>query len=134
MTTDYIYANYQGTENHDNADKIRDFIRDSYLHHGTRWVLLGGDPAVVPVRGVYVSTYSGTETNLPSDLYYACLDGTWNGDGDGYWGEATDGGSGGDIDLTAEVYVGPHRSATPPRWGTSWPRRFNTKRKPPRTP
>ena len=31
------------------------------------------------------------ETYLPSDLYYSCLDGTYNYDGDDRWGEPTDG-------------------------------------------
>jgi hypothetical protein len=43
---------------------------------------------------------------MPSDLYYACLDGTYNYDGDNKWGEPTDGDGGGDVDLVADVYVG----------------------------
>jgi VCBS repeat-containing protein len=117
VTTEYIYANYTGLEStalRDNADKIRDFIRDSYLNRGTRWVLLGGDVEVVPKRGVYVENGSYVETSMPSDLYFACLDGPWNGDGDSRWGEATDGIGGGEIDLMAEVYVGraPASNAT----------------------
>ena len=76
-----------------------------------------------------------TETNLPTDEYFACLDGPWNGDGDSNWGEANDGIGGGDIDLTAEVYVG--RGAGEQRHGgrrTSWRRRSSTRPKPPPTP
>ncbi|MGQ9576632.1 MAG: C25 family cysteine peptidase [Thermoguttaceae bacterium] len=114
VTTEYIYANYTGTENNDNADKIRSFIRDAYLNHGTQWVLLGGDVEVVPARGVYVSNSSASETDLPTDMYYACLDGPWNYDGDSLWGEYTDGAGGGDIDLVPEVYIGraPASNAT----------------------
>jgi hypothetical protein len=43
---------------------------------------------------------------MPTDLYFACLDGSWNHDGDGIWGEPTDGETGGDVDLLAEVCVG----------------------------
>ncbi|MCX7727614.1 MAG: C25 family cysteine peptidase, partial [Chitinispirillaceae bacterium] len=43
---------------------------------------------------------------IGSDLYYQCLDGSYNSDGDKYWGEPTDGENGGDVDLLAEVYVG----------------------------
>ena len=71
--------------------------------------VVGGDPAVVPVRGVYVQAGGVTETDLPTDEYYACLNGPWNGNGDSNWGEANDGAGGGDIDLTAQVYVGRPR-------------------------
>ena len=43
---------------------------------------------------------------MPSDLYYACLDGTYNYDNDNKWGEPNDGEGGKDVDLIAEVYVG----------------------------
>jgi hypothetical protein len=46
------------------------------------------------------------ETIMPSDLYYACLDGPYNFDGDDQWGETDDGENGEDVDLIAEVYVG----------------------------
>ncbi len=114
VTTEYIYANYSGTETGDNADRIRNFIADAYANWGTRWVLLGGDREVVPRRGVYakVTTVQNgqnvdiVETDLPTDMYYACLDGTWNGDRDNFWGESNDGAGGGDVDLMPEVYVG----------------------------
>lgn len=40
------------------------------------------------------------------DIYYACLDGSYDGDGDGVFGEPHDGEDGGEVDLLAEVYVG----------------------------
>jgi len=43
---------------------------------------------------------------MPGDFYFACLDGTFNYDGDTYWGEPTDGDGGGEIDLLPEVGVG----------------------------
>lgn len=106
VTTEYIYANYAGTENHDNADKIRHYVADAYAHQGTEYVLLGGDTDVIPVRGVYGMVGSIVDNEIPCDLYYAALEGTWDGDGDGIWGEANDGARGGDVDLTAEVYIG----------------------------
>ena len=114
VTTGYIYATYTGTENGGNADKIRSFIRDYYTNHGTQWVLLGGDSEVVPARGVYASTSSETDNNLATDMYYACLDGPYNGNGNGIWGEWNDGAGGGGVDLVPDVYVGraPASSAT----------------------
>ena len=76
------------------------------MNWGTRWVLLGGDTEIIPKRGVYASSGSYVQTSLPTDLYYACLDGPWNDDGDGYWGEYNDGANGGDIDFSAEIYIG----------------------------
>jgi subtilisin-like proprotein convertase family protein len=106
VTTEYIYANYTGTENGDNADKVRDFIRDAYNNWNTKWVLLGGDVEVVPHRGVYDAVGSTTYNNLPTDMYFACLDGPWDNDGDGIWGESNDGFNGSDIDHVPEVYIG----------------------------
>ncbi len=85
----------------DNPEDIRDFIRDAYLNWGIQYVLIGGDSHIVPTAKL-----TSYQTLIPSDLYYACLDGTFNYDNDEYWGEPTDGESGGDVDLIAEVYVG----------------------------
>jgi hypothetical protein len=91
-------------------EDIRDFIRDEYLNSGIEYVLLGGDADTVLAKMLYVfGLDEGTkpyETEMPSDLYYACLDGPYNFDGDDKWGEPTDGEDGGDVDLLAEVYVG----------------------------
>ena len=106
VTTEWIAQNYSGTETGDLADRIRQFIRDSYLQHGTRWVLLAGDSEIIPARGVYVSVGNVVDTSLATDMYYACLDGPWNRDRDNLWGETTDGLNGGDIDLMPEVVVG----------------------------
>jgi len=106
VTTEWIAQNYTGTETGDLADRIRDFIRDSYLRHGTRWVLLAGDSEIIPARGVHVTVGNISDSNLATDMYYACLDGPWNADGDNLWGEPTDGLGGADIDLVPEVFVG----------------------------
>lgn len=106
VTTEWIAQNYSGTETGDLADRIREFIRDSYLQHGTRWVLLAGDSEIIPARGVHVSVGNVVDSSLATDMYYACLDGPWNRDRDNLWGEATDGLNGNDIDLVPEVIVG----------------------------
>ncbi len=106
VTTDWIAANYSGTESGDLPDKIRHFIRDAYAQHGTRYVLLGGDHEVIPARGVYAAVGSTVDNGLATDMYYACLDGTWDGDRDGIWGESNDGIGGGDVDLVPDVAVG----------------------------
>ncbi len=94
----------------DTAEEIRDYIRNAYMNMGIDYVLIGGDVDVVPAKMLWVS---GLDENIypyddymPSDIYYACLDGTFNYDGDSKWGEPTDGDGGKDVDLLAEVYVG----------------------------
>jgi len=65
----------------DDAEDIRDYIRDAYTNWGIDYVLLGGDDNVIPARDFYF----GRDCNLvfkpilgPSDLYYGGLDGSWN--------------------------------------------------------
>ncbi|MBC7128535.1 MAG: choice-of-anchor J domain-containing protein [Thermoplasmatales archaeon] len=108
VTVEWIYSNFGGV---DNPEKIRNFIRWAYQEWHTQYVLLGGDAdagnEIVPVRRLWNETYFGNyKAHIPSDLYYACLDGSYNSDGDSYWGEPTDGEGGKDVDLIAEVYVG----------------------------
>ncbi|MBC7080759.1 MAG: choice-of-anchor J domain-containing protein [Thermoplasmatales archaeon] len=105
VTVEYIYSNFGGR---DNPEKIRNFIKWAYQEWHTQYVLLGGDISVVPYRGLWVQAYSGgdIDPDMESDLYYACLDGDYNSDGDSYWGEPNDGPGGKDVDLRAEVYVG----------------------------
>ncbi|MEK7823590.1 MAG: C25 family cysteine peptidase [Candidatus Eisenbacteria bacterium] len=90
----------------DDADRMRQFIRDAYSRWSTKWVLLGGDTDVVPFRMIHTTFYGGED--IPADLYFSCLDGNWNGDGDSTYGEGYDSPSdpGDSADLLPEVYVG----------------------------
>jgi hypothetical protein len=103
-----IFANYPGR---DAPEQIRNFIIDAYNHWGTDFVLLGGDVNVIPSRRLCSYRPVITET-VPSDLYYQCLDGSYNGDHDEFWGEGTiysgigDGDDGGSVDVYADVYIG----------------------------
>ena len=100
----------------DDAERIRRAIRDAHAA-GTRWVLLGGDTEVIPTRIVHSAFMAGlgAPADYESDMYFSCLDGTWNADGDGFYGEgyvsASDPGD--DPDLIPEVFVGraPVRTA-----------------------
>jgi len=103
-TVESIIDEYNGI---DVAEKIRNFIKDAYINWNTRWVLLGGDKEKVPVRYLYdIDGIQNDEEVIASDLYYQCLDGNYNYDGDGFWGEKNDGENGNPIDLYAEVYIG----------------------------
>jgi hypothetical protein len=108
-TMENITTNYPGV---DLAEKLRNCIRYAYTNGGVEYVLLGGDIATVPRRGAY-GYCAGADLSIPCDLYFACLDGTWNRNGGSRWGEPTDGDGGGDVDLLAEVYVGRAPVDTP---------------------
>jgi hypothetical protein len=90
----------------DDAERMRLWIRDQYTGPGARWVLLGGTAALVPTRYAYTQFYGGA--SIPTDLYFSCLDGSWNADGDALWGEgyASASDPGDDADLLPEVWVG----------------------------
>lgn len=83
----------------DQAERIRNAIKHNYQDSGITWVLLGGDTDVVPARAAYDFFY---DQGIPCDLYYSDLDGTWDEDGDGRWGELEDDA----VDMYADVYVG----------------------------
>jgi PKD repeat protein len=106
--TEDIYAEYAGD---DDAERIRNFIVDAYTTWAPtarplQYVVLGGDTEVIPIRSVYVQ-YGSYSTWMPVDMYYAGLDGDWDADGDGNYGEPSSSGtSGEEVDFFAEVYVG----------------------------
>jgi hypothetical protein len=108
----------------DKPARIRNFIRYAYSEWETQYVLLGGDADVatlsdniIPLRGLFANE-SGLPLNLyaeeeqddiPSDVYYACLDGNFNYDCDAHFGESPDRNNVVEVDeadLYAEVWVG----------------------------
>jgi hypothetical protein len=103
-TVSWIDANYPG--GCDTAERIRFFLKDAYASWGTTYVLLGGDTEIVPTRYGRTSYYGGLD--IPTDLYYSDLDGNWNGDGDGIFGEGyrSEESVGDGVDLYADVFVG----------------------------
>jgi len=90
----------------DDAERIRMFLQDAHRELDTRWLLIGGNARRIPIRIAKLDVnfpppYDALQ-HVPTDQYYACLDGTWNADGDDVWGElATD-----DVDLVPELIVG----------------------------
>lgn len=72
---------------------IKAYLERRYLFNNVKYVLLGGDDTVVPVRECYVEGADSVETyNMPTDLYYACFDGefNWDHNGNGIYGEKED--------------------------------------------
>jgi len=104
MTIEALRAQYPSAP--DDAVRMRLWIRDQYTGPGARWVLLGGTAALVPTRIAHTVFYGGQF--IPTDLYFSCLDGSWNADGDALWGEgyASAADPGDDVDLNPEVWVG----------------------------
>jgi hypothetical protein len=92
-----IYASMEGV---DHQEQIRNYIIQEYEDNGISMVSLGGDVSIVPYRSLYCWAQEGDEDQLPSDMYYACLDGTLNDDGDDRWGEV------GEDDLLPELGIG----------------------------
>ena len=91
---------YASTEGLDHQEQIRNYIIQEYEENGIQMVSLGGDVSIVPFRSLYCWAQEGEEDQLPSDMYYACLDGTLNDDGDDRWGEV------GEDDLLPELGIG----------------------------
>lgn len=98
----------------DNQSRIRNFLRFAYDEWQTKYVLLGGDVQIIPVRKLRINEtwwFSGITTmwtfaNIRSDFYYAALDGTWNDDFDEYFGEASEYSVDEEADFEAELFIG----------------------------
>lgn len=66
-TTEWIDDNYYGQ---DLPTRIREFVRDAFNTWSISYVLLAGGAEVIPPRYV-------TDSMIPIDAYYSCLDGDW---------------------------------------------------------
>ena len=99
-TVENIYSSYEGQ---DDQEKIRNCIIDYYENHQLAFVILGGDAdptnpddKIIPHRGMKAMD----DNDIPSDMYYSNLDGTWDENNNGIWGQIGEG------DLYAEVGIG----------------------------
>jgi len=97
----------------DDAERIRMFLEDARANWGIEFALMGGDEPLIPMRRAFIDQlgipFPDTVISLPTDQYYACLDGNWNADGDGRWGELPNpatGDPGDDADAIPELCVG----------------------------
>jgi len=96
----------------DEPEQLRNYLIGAY-NEGVRFVLLGGDEDVVPIRYLYPGNVNGRIPELRnqqlSDLYYADLTGVWDVDNDGVYGESYND----EPDIYPELYVGrvPARTA-----------------------
>lgn len=92
IRTEIVTVNeiYEAMTGRDNQEKIRNYIIQDYQLNGISMVLLGGDVNIVPYRGFYCTVNSSSsyeDDNIPADLYFCALDGTWNDNNNNKWGE-----------------------------------------------
>lgn len=97
VNTTWIYDHYSGV---DNQEKIRGCIKDFVATYGIVYVTIFGDADQVPVRLAYVP--DGQDTYTATDLYYSDLDGTWDDNHDGLYGDQRYD----NVDGIPDVYVG----------------------------
>jgi hypothetical protein len=97
VRTESIYSTYPGR---DNPERIRNCIADYWRNHGLRWVLIGGDDGIVPVRTARL-TVEGNVEDIATDMYYADLQWSWDSDHNNLFGEMTD-----TVDFFYDVLVG----------------------------
>jgi peptidase C25-like protein/flagellar hook capping protein FlgD/VCBS repeat protein len=83
----------------DLAQAVRSFLRSAYELWGTKYAILAADHDAIPMRIVRVLLPETEE--IPTDMYYADLDGTWDGNGNGIYGEVAD-----SLDMTPDLLVG----------------------------
>ncbi|EFK96964.1 transport protein ExbB2 [sediment metagenome] len=93
---DEISKAYTGS---DIQERIRNFLKYAYKKWQPRWSLLGGSALLIPQRKV--SFEAMEEHTVSTDRYFACLEGTWNDDGDEFFAEPED-----NYDMTAELMIG----------------------------
>jgi len=112
-TVEEIYQEYSGI---DDAEKVRNYLKDLYAKEDLIWVLLGGhsvtpdadevsdqNTPLVPHRQFYSKTliagmdYDGI---IASDLYFSDLDGNWDENGNDVWGEVDD-----NLDMYTDIFV-----------------------------
>jgi len=101
ISVEEIYDHYEGA---DDQEKIRNFIIDAYIWWECDYILLGGDDAIIPARIVNFKgliDFLNLSYTMSTDLYYACLDGDYDANGNGTFGEVGD-----LVDYFAEVAIG----------------------------
>ncbi len=78
---------------------IRSFLKSAHQAWGTRWAILAADHDSIPLRFIRVTF--GATTDIPTDAYYADLDGSWDANGNGVYGEVAD-----SLDMNPDLAVG----------------------------
>lgn len=100
-----IYESYNGNDD-DSTLILKRYIYTKYLN-GLKSVLLAGDCNLVPTKYCYgevTNVYGGdiSDNELPTDLFYACFDKTfnWNYNNNNKYGEVED-----NIDISPDIFI-----------------------------
>ncbi|MEN6445306.1 MAG: C25 family cysteine peptidase [Candidatus Cloacimonas sp.] len=90
----------------DNAEKLRNFLQNTYNQNPFSYLLLAGDYDIIPPA--YVTPEPDGAETVPTDFFYSDLSSDWDTDNDGRRGEYSTGYMDEDygIDFTPEVFVG----------------------------
>lgn len=107
VTREWIEANHR--RGIDFQSTLRMFLQQAYAKWGLEFLLLGGDTEILPTRYVRSTFYPyNGYTDIPTDLYFAALDGDWNANGNGWLAEPwfNEDSPGDDADLAPELAVG----------------------------
>jgi hypothetical protein len=102
-TAEWIDDNYP--TGIDRPERIRDYAKIAFQDSGLVFLLLGGDVGLLPHRSVFEDA---SATLIPCDMYFSDLDGTWDDDNDGVYGEVND-----NLDLYPDIFVGRAPVETP---------------------
>ncbi|NIO00834.1 MAG: T9SS type A sorting domain-containing protein [Candidatus Latescibacteria bacterium] len=102
-TVEWIQANCRNGV--DIQETIRFFLQDAYAKWGIGYALLGGDTPQIPPRYGYSAFYKDGK-EVPAEIYFACLDGSWNANHNSLWGEGFIDEPKDEPDLYPEIYVG----------------------------
>lgn len=90
----------------DDAGKLRAYLMYAYQNCNTRYVLMGGKEQQAPYRRAYTSynrlNPDQDNLNVPTDMYFCDLNGNWDVDHDGKYGEPKDD----NVDFFCELGVG----------------------------
>ncbi len=95
-----------GVQGRDDAERLRNWLKAyAAAHPDLAYVLLGGDEDTVPARRIHVwtDTYGQyeTEDDAVTDFYFADLEGDWDQNHNGVFGEIDDG-----LAMRADLAVG----------------------------
>ncbi len=110
LTIEHIDSQYTGSSR---EVRIKKALKDYYdgTHSGLQYVLLGGEPYIVPSQFCYIKFIKIKpnqvdtiiyEDRTPTDMYYACFDNNfeWNANVNNKFGEIGD-----SVDLVPEIVV-----------------------------
>ncbi|HOP32704.1 MAG TPA: C25 family cysteine peptidase [Candidatus Hydrothermia bacterium] len=89
----------------DLQEKVRKYIKTFSDLDGQKFLFLVGDNSIIPVRYIYafdcMAGIHPDENQIPSDLYFSDIDGNFDANGNGIYGEVED-----SVELYPDFFVG----------------------------